>query len=126
LLPFRAGPRNSLPRVTGAQQNLPSSFLYSGGVDYRALSRLTLTTEFVGQAVINGPRLAPFTQALPTGGSAPSVTNTNGTYTMNNIGVGFKLNPYKGWLITADTLFALDEGGLRSKVVPLVGISYRF
>lgn len=110
---------------SGSQQNLPSSFLYSGGVDFRAFSRLTLTTEFVGQAVINGPRLATTSLTTPVG-SFPSVTNQSGTYTMDNIGVGFKFNPYKGFLITADTLFALDEGGLRSKVIPLVGVSYRF
>jgi len=110
----------------GAQQNLPSSFLYSGGVDFRAARRLTFTGEFLGQAVINGPRLITTNQALPQGlGSAPSITNSSGTYAMDNVGVGFKYNPFKGLLITANTLFALDEGGLRSKVVPLVGISYR-
>lgn len=113
--------------TTGAQQNLPSSFLYSGGVDYRAFSRLTLTTEFLGQAVINGPRLASATQTVP-GVATPftSVSTLSQTYTMDNIGVGFKLSPYKGWLITANTLFALDQGGLRSKIVPLAGISYKF
>lgn len=112
---------------TGVQQNLPSSFLYSGGVDCRVHRRFTLTGEFLGQAVINGPRLLTTTQALPQGlnGSAPSVSNSFGTYAMDNVGVGFKYNPFGGWLITANTLFALDEGGLRSKVIPLVGISYR-
>lgn len=110
---------------TGSKQNLPSSFLYSGGVDFRALTRLTLTAEFLGQAVINGPRLAPTTAITPAG-SFPSVANQVTTYGMNNLGVGFKFSPHQGWLITGNTLFALDEGGLRSKVVPLVGISYRF
>ena len=110
---------------SGAVQNLPSSFLYSGGVDYRTTSWLTLVGEFVGQAVINGPRLVPTTQSVPGGNPAASVANGSGTYAMDNVGIGFKVRPYKGWLITGSTLFALDEGGLRSKVVPLVGISYR-
>lgn len=110
---------------TGNQQNLPSSFLYSGGVDFRVNSRLTLTSEFLGQAVINGPRLGLTSLQTPAG-AFPSVANQSGTYAMDNLGVGFKFSPYKGWLITANTLFALDEGGLRSKVVPLIGLSYKF
>lgn len=111
--------------VSGSEQNLPSSFLYSGGVDFRATSRLTLSGEFLGQAVINGPRLGLTNVSTPAG-SFPSVANQPGTYAMDNVGVGLKLSPYKGWVITANTLFAVDDGGLRSKIVPLIGISYRF
>lgn len=115
----------SLDPNTGAKQNLPSSFLYSGGVDVKAVSRLTFNMEFLGQAVINGPRLALTSLKTPAG-FFPTVANQSSTYAMNNVGVGFKYNPFRSLQITADTLFALDEGGLRSKVVPLVGISYRF
>lgn len=110
---------------SGSEQNLPSSFLYSGGVDFRAAKRLTLSGEFLGQAVINGPRLG-LTSVVTPAGTFPSVANQPGTYTMDNIGVGFKFSPYKGWVITANTLFAVDDAGLRSKVTPLIGISYKF
>lgn len=104
---------------SGAQLNLPSSFLYSGGIDYSVMRRLTLSAEFLGQAVINGPRLGrdPANQ---------SITTLSSSYAMDNIGVGFKVKAYKGLLITGDALVKLDDGGLRSKVVPLVGISYKF
>jgi hypothetical protein len=111
---------------TGAQSNLPSSFYYSGGVDYAVVRRLTLTAEFLGQAVINGPRLAASTTKIGTTGTFPSVATLSESYAMDNIGVGFKASPFKGFLITGNALFKLDDGGLRSKIVPLVGISYRF
>ena len=112
---------------TGAQLNLPSSFLYSGGADFRIIDRLTLTAEFLGQAVINGPRLASASKSIPgQSASFASVTTLSSTYAMDNIGVGFKTSPFKGFLVTGNVLFKLDEGGLRSKIVPLVGISYRF
>lgn len=114
----------SLNPNTGAEQNLPSSFLYSGGVDFRAFPKLTLTAEFIGQAVINGPRLALTTAPTPAG-SFPSLINQSASYAMDNLGAGFKYSPFRGLLISANALVALDEGGLRSKVVPLVGISYR-
>lgn len=115
--------------ATGALQNLPASFLYSGGVDYRVRDwPLTVNAEFLGQAVINGPRLVAISTPLPQGlsGSNPSVVTELGTYAMDNLGVGFKYSFYRGWLLSANTMFALDEGGLRSKIVPLVGISYKF
>ncbi len=117
--------------LTGAKMNLPSSFLYSGGVDFLVVKHLTLNAEFLGQYIVNGPRigLAP----PPGGSSAPSaiqnqqfVAPLTGSYAMDNAGVGFKLNLFKGLLITANALFQLDDPGLRSKVVPLVGISYKF
>lgn len=108
----------------GAQLNLPSSFLYSGGLDYRVVNnKLTLTAEFVGQAVINGPRLAPASSPVA---SFNNIKTLSETYAMDNLGGGFKYSPFKGLLISANALFALDEGGLRSKVVPLFGISYKF
>jgi hypothetical protein len=109
---------------TGAHQSLPSSFLYSGGVDFLVHKHLTLDGEFLGQYVINGPRIA---LGPVQGASAGSfVTAQTGSYAMNNAGVGFKLNPYKGLLISANALFKLDDAGLRAKVVPLAGISYTF
>jgi len=108
----------------GTHLNLPSSFLYSGGVDYRAINnKLTLTMEFVGQAVIDGPRLAPAASPVST---FSNIKTLSGTYAMDNMGGGFKFSPFKNFLVSANALFSLDNGGLRSKVVPLFGVSYRF
>lgn len=112
---------------TGGQSNLPSSFLYSGGVDYSVVRRFTLAAEFLGQAVINGPRVIASSQSIPGAGSFTGVnTAPSQTYTMDNLGAGFKWNPVGGLLINSNVLFALDQGGLRSKVMPLVGVSYKF
>ncbi len=45
---------------------------------------------------------------------------------MNNLGGGFKLNPFKHLFVDVSALFALDSPGLRSTVIHLVGVSYRF
>jgi hypothetical protein len=111
----------------GSQLNLPSAFLYSGGLDFAVIKQLTLAAEFVGQAVIDGPRLAATTNTIPRqSGTFPSIRTLNSTYTMNSAGVGFKFSPVKKLQISANTMFQIDDGGLRAKVVPLVGISYRF
>jgi hypothetical protein len=113
--------------TTGAQQQLPSSVQYSGGADFRVIKRLTLTAEFLGQLIVDGPRLAPATTSIPgQPGSFATIRTLSESYTIDNIGFGFKANAFKGVLVTGNILTKLDDGGLRSKVVPLVGISYRF
>lgn len=119
--------------TSGDHLNLPSSFLYSGGVDFKVMKRLTFVGEFLGQYVINGPRLQETTVTIPGQGSFPSilVTDSKGnqitsSYAIDNGGFGIKFNPFGGLLITASALFKLDDAGLRAKVIPLAGISYRF
>jgi hypothetical protein len=110
----------------GSHLNLPSAFLYSGGLDYAVTRRFTLTAEFIGQAVIDGPRLAATTAGFKNQ-SFPGVVKTlTDTYAMDNAGVGFKLKMFKGLLLSGNALIKLDDAGLRSNVVPLVGLAYRF
>jgi hypothetical protein len=109
----------------GSHMNLPSAFLYSGGLDYAVVRRFTIAAEFIGQAVINGPRLAATTTTIKNQ-TFSSVKTLSSTYAMDNVGVGFKLKMFKGLLLTGNALFKLDDPGLRSNVVPLVGLSYRF
>ncbi len=115
--------------VTGEKLNLPSSLTYSAGVDLRVTKRLTLTSEFMGQYVLNGPRLAMGQINIPGAAHNPYPTVTTSadeSYAMNNVGAGFKANPFKGLLLNATVMFKLDDGGLRSNFVPLAGMSYRF
>jgi hypothetical protein len=113
---------------TGQSLNLPSSFMYSGGVDVQVVRKFSLAAEFLGQAVVNGPRLASTSQvaAKVTGTTLPTVTQYNATYAMNNASFGFKVAPYKGLMLTGSVLVKLDNAGLRANVVPMVGVSYRF
>jgi hypothetical protein len=120
--------------ATGAHLNLPSAFVYTGGVDWRVTRRFTLVGEFLGQYVINGPRISTTNVAIgSTGTSFSSITvqGANGktltsNYAMDNAGGGFKINPFGGLTISASALFKLDDNGLRAKWIPLVGVSYRF
>ncbi len=115
--------------TTGAKLNLPSSLFYAGGMDFRVTKRLTLTSEFLGQYVVSGPRLAVGEITVPGAPQNPYrtvTTSSDASYAMNNLGGGFKANPFKGLLLSAAVMFKLDNGGLRSKCIPLAGVSYRF
>ena len=115
-------------QTTGEHLDLPSSLLYSGGADFRVTSRLTLVGEFLGQYVLNGPRLVNSTVVIPTVGSFVATQGSTGTssYAIDNAGGGLKLKLWRNLLITASVLCKLDDAGLRAKIVPLAGVSYRF
>jgi hypothetical protein len=116
--------------ILNNNQNLPGSFLYSGGVDFRVTHNFTLVGEFLGQYVFNGPRLTtkPL-NIVPTGFTYPvgSVTGAiTQNYAMDNLGGGVKYSPTKHIFLSANVLFKMDDAGLRAKVIPLAGASYRF
>ncbi len=108
--------------------NLPGAFLYSGGADLLVTKKgsFTITGEFLGQYVLNAPRLTLASVNVPLVGSRQTVQYFKGSYAMNNAGFGFKLNPFKGLILSANALCKLDDAGLRSKIVPLFGVAYRF
>jgi hypothetical protein len=114
--------------TTGKHLNLPASFLYSGGADFWLTKHITLVGEFVGQYVLNGPRLTQTSVTIPTVGkfTATQGSTTTSSYAIDNAGGGVKMKMWRNLLITASVLFQLDDAGLRAKTVPLAGVSYRF
>lgn len=112
--------------TTNRSQPLPSALLYSGGMDFKVMKNLTLVGEFIGQYVLDGPRLIGTSKTIPSLGTAQSVDPGSSSYAMDNIGLGLKANPFKGLVITGDVIVPLDNGGLRSRILPLLGLSYRF
>jgi hypothetical protein len=114
---------------------LPDSLDYSGGADVGIVKRLTFVADLVGQRYFNAPRITPagpssLPNLPPAFTNEPQFDNTvgvhNGPYNVDNLGLGLKYNPVAHLIISINTLIKLDNGGLRSKYTPLVGLSYRF
>jgi hypothetical protein len=56
-------------------------------------------------------------------------TSSNQSYNVTNASMGIKMRPFASLsrlVFTANVLVRLDDGGLRSKAVPLVGVGYTF
>ena len=131
-------------QLTGGNLRLPDSLQYSAGADIHITTRLTFVGDLIGQRVFQGVRLTlrKPTSVGPTGTPPPfappntlqcdpqwscqTISSVGEDYNMNNLGVGLKFNPVGNLLIFGNALIKLDNGGLRAKVVPLLGISYRF
>jgi hypothetical protein len=115
--------------TTGQKGRLPDQFFYSGGVDAGVTNKLTLALDLLGERLYGAPHVVqgPFVDVL--GASHPDIpqtTSTHRSFNMNDLAVGAKVNPGGNFLLTGNVQFKLDNGGLRAKVVPLVGISYTF
>ena len=54
------------------------------------------------------------------------VSTPNNTYTPINFSGGVKFSPATNFLIYGNAVIQLNNVGLRSDVVPLVGIAYNF
>ena len=60
------------------------------------------------------------------GNMDPNLAQSTGTFNVSNISLGSKLRPFSNFLITGNVLIKVNNGGLRSSVVPLLGLSYTF
>jgi hypothetical protein len=109
---------------------LPSQLFYSLGADYGITRRLTLAVDYLGQTLINTPRVfqSSFTTAAPAGSVNPPPSQTLSTITagkdtigLNSGSVGVKYNLFDQLLFTANVLFRLDNKGLRQNVTPRSG-----
>jgi hypothetical protein len=115
------------PAVKG---RLPSQVFYTIGTDYGATKRITLSFDYMGQALINTPRVFRdnfTTQSIPGGTGALTLPNISGgedTAVLSSAAVGAKVNLIGNLLLTGEVLFRLDDKGLRQTVAPLVALSY--
>jgi hypothetical protein len=123
---------------TGTKAHLPNEATYSVGADLGISSKFTIAADWLGERVIDGFRLRQSSCSESAGAGSTCIVGASGTYTfpvtvgyragynMNDIAIGAKFSPVKNLLITANGMFKVDDPGLRSRVVPMIGIGYTF
>jgi len=122
--------KSSLAADEHGKQNLPAFLSYAAGADIGIVPRLTVVADWIGQYYFNAPQISsPKSVSAMVNGTPQrlsSVVLANGSYQLNSLAVGLKANPTRHLLITANATFEVGDGGLRTRVVPLFGISYSF
>jgi len=100
--------------ATGVKTHIPSQVPFAAGTDIRMAKRLTLAADVLGLEVIHGDRPDPVTIV------------SRHSYHIVNGSAGLKVNPFGKLLFVANVLVPLNDAGMRSKIVPLIGLSYAF
>jgi Putative MetA-pathway of phenol degradation len=127
--------------TAGTKGSIPSDFVYTVGADARVTKWLTGDFDIVGQRFFGTETVSVTAQqflancgdctANPTPATVTEnnlVTHPNSSYNVTNASMGIKILPVPRlkFVITANVLVRLDDGGLGSKAVPLVGVGYTF
>jgi hypothetical protein len=101
--------------ITGVKRQIPDLVQYAAGLDAGVSRWLTLDFDMLGTEVIHGDRFT----------STPQIFIRK-SYNITNGAAGFKLNFKGNLLLVGNLLFRLNDGGVRSKIAPLVGLTYAF
>ena len=108
----------------GIKAGLPDQFLYSAGIDIGVTRKFSLAADFLGQRLIDTQRVLLSSVTAVDGTIFPTVAFQPGGINLADDAFGFKLNPASTVLVTFNVIVQLNDGGLRDKVVPLIGISF--
>jgi hypothetical protein len=118
----------------GTKDKLPDFAFFSIGTDIGLTRRVTAAVDYIGQELISAPRVTSSTYTslgplVSTGkvGTFPTISTIDKeTYNQSNAAFGLKYNCFDRLIVSGNLLVALNEGGLRQRVTPLVGLSYSF
>jgi hypothetical protein len=112
--------------ATSRKEDLPDQFIYAGGVEIGIFKALTLVFDFLGQRVSDSPRFVQTTFTAADGTTYPQVGFERGSFYVNDLAVGLKLNLVGRLLLDANVLIKLNDSGLRDDISPLVAFEYSF
>ena len=115
------------PNAAGRSSQLPGGFQYDFGADWSIIKQVTLAGDFFGNQYLNSPTLSLKTTTIPAYNVPfPNLQAGTSSYTVNYFSIGGKYKPVANLILYANALFQLNNVGLRSNIVPLFGISYKF
>ena len=111
---------------TGTKGHLPNQFTYAVGFDAGLGKKFSVAADILGQEVFHAEGVKPITFTAANGAKFADNGFVRQNANVTNGALGFKVNPISTLLVSFNLLVQLNDGGLRSRVVPLVGFSYTF
>ena len=112
--------------TTNTSGHLPDVITYTAGVDAGVTKHLSLSGDFIGQSLLSAKKIVGTSLTDFAGNVHSNLTSTTATLNQAYISVGGKVNPVGRLLVIANVLFQVNDAGLHSKPVPLIGLSYTF
>jgi len=111
---------------TGTVGHLPNELTYALGFDAGVNKRFSFAADLLGQEVFHSQAVKPITFTAANGAKFADNIFVRENSSVTNGSAGFKVNPVGTLLVSFNVLFQMNDAGLRSRVVPLVGFSYTF
>jgi len=106
--------------IANSKGTVPKQLVYAAGFD-APVGSFTITFDVIGREIINGARVG---LGIESGSQTLVSTFYQDTFGIVNGSAGLKYKTRKNVLFTGNLLFRMDDGGIRSRVVPLLGLSY--
>ena len=111
---------------TGTKGHLPNQFEYAVGFDAGVSKKFSFAADVLGQDIFHAQGVTPSTFTAANGAQFADNNFIQETANIVNGSLGFKVNPISTLLVSFNVLIQMNDAGLRSRVVPLVGFSYSF
>ena len=113
--------------ATGESAHFPDQFSYALGTELSAITRMTIAFDLLGTYTIDAQRLQATTfHALDGHSTYPNITFERASFHTVNGSIGIKIDLVERLLLQGNLLFKANEGGLRDKLTPLIGLEYTF
>ena len=113
--------------ATGESGEFPDQLTYAIGADVAMNPRVTLALDALGSYYVNAERLSQETfHALDQTSTFANIGFSRESFNALSGSIGFKVNVRGRLLLDGNLLFALDDHGVRDRVVPLVAFEYAF
>jgi hypothetical protein len=113
--------------ATGESAKFPDQVTYSAGADLAVNPHVTFALDALGRYYINTERLSQETfHALDQKSTFANIAFARESFNAMSGSIGLKVNVRGRLLLDGNLLFALDEHGVRDRVVPLFAFEYAF
>jgi hypothetical protein len=113
--------------ATGESADFPDQVSYAAGADLAVNGRTTLAIDVIGRYYSNVERLSQEVfLARDQVHTFPNIVFARDSFNTLNGSIGLKLNVGGRVLLDGNLLFALDDHGVRDRVIPLLAIEYGF
>jgi hypothetical protein len=112
--------------AANTKASLPEQLFYTAGTDIGLTRRFTVAADFIGQRIVSGTRLGIGSYTAANNTQYPQMQFSNDSFGINSFAVGFKWNLVKELILQANVMIQLDSGGLRQRVVPMIGLTHSF
>ncbi len=118
----------------GTKSQLPGFATFSGGTDIPVSKFVTFAVDYLGQELVNSPRIGLETVQSPgplattgqVGNFQTIVPLGKQVYNQSDAAIGLKISAFDHFLMTVNAIVALNDNGLRQRVTPMAGLSYVF